>query len=280
MKRACLAAVVAAAFALAALVPAAVARAGDSPTTYYLSLGDSLAASFQPTFDLSHGYAEQLYASLVVSEPKLELVKLGCGAETTVTFVSGQPGCQPSFLYPNTIYPHRTQLAEAVNFLHAHAKQVSLVTIDIGGNDVVGCIAALDVGCFNAGLADVQERLPQILAALRDAAGPSVAIVGMTYYDPLSIFWFADPAAGQAADGLMTELNDALQQIYTAAGAPVAQVDDAFEVGTFPASALNTCQWTWACASKPPGYLGPWPDVHANTAGYGVIAQAFEQVLP
>jgi hypothetical protein len=30
------------------------------------------------------------------------------------------------------------------------------------------------------------------------------------------------------------------------------------------------CAWTWFCT------LG---DVHANTAGYGVIAQAFEQVV-
>jgi len=34
------------------------------------------------------------------------------------------------------------------------------------------------------------------------------------------------------------------------------------------------CQWTWMCAPAPLG-----PDIHANTAGYGVIAKAFEAVL-
>jgi len=57
-----------------------IARADDSPTAYYLSLGDSLAASLQPNGDFTDGYAEQLYASLAAGQPKLRLVKLGCAA--------------------------------------------------------------------------------------------------------------------------------------------------------------------------------------------------------
>ena len=34
------------------------------------------------------------------------------------------------------------------------------------------------------GVAQIQANLPAILAALRDAAGPGVPIVGMSYYDP------------------------------------------------------------------------------------------------
>src|SRR5262245_48139572 len=39
----------------------ATSDANATPTHYYLSLGDSLAASFQPNGDFEHGYAEQLY---------------------------------------------------------------------------------------------------------------------------------------------------------------------------------------------------------------------------
>jgi hypothetical protein len=34
-------------------------------------------------------------------------------------------------------------------------------------------------------------------------------------------------------------------------------------------------QWAWQCTPPPPG-----PNTHANTTGYGVIAQALEQQLP
>jgi hypothetical protein len=61
---------------------------------------------------------------------------------------------------------------------------------------------------------------------------------------------------------------------------PVADVQDAFQVsdttlvdGT-PLDVLRECQWTWVWTPPPLG-----PDIHANSDGYGVIAQAFEQVL-
>jgi lysophospholipase L1-like esterase len=274
----CLTFVVAVAVAL--FGGATPASADDSSSVhYYLSLGDSLAESFQPNGVFDQGYAEQLYADLKAQDATLKLVKLGCGGESTESMQVGSlppaagASCGSPDFYQHT-YPHKTQLAEAVSFLKAHAKHVSLVTIDIGGNDVGSCVAVLDVDCFNAGLAGVQTHLPQILAALRDAAGPDVPIVGMTYYDPFSVFWFASPAAGQAADDLVGALNSSLDRIYATAGATVAQVDDAFAVGTFPASALNACQWTWMCAAPPLG-----PDIHPNTAGYGVIAQAFAEVV-
>src|SRR5512132_4672213 len=118
------------------------ARSADTSASYYLSLGDSLAASFQPNGDFTHGYAEQLYASLVAADPKLELVKLGCGGESTVSmrFGSQDPtvvlSCGTPRYYKHVLYPKGTQLAEAVSFLQAHKGKVALVTIDIGANDL------------------------------------------------------------------------------------------------------------------------------------------------
>lgn len=256
----------------AMLVFPAGARAGaGSATRYYLSLGDSLAASFQPNLDLKHGYAEQLAAALAADDPKLELVKLGCGGESTVSFAAGLPGgCQPRFLYPNTAYPHGTQLAEAVNFLHAHKDNVALVTIDLGGNDVLPCFAAADRGCFDAALTDIKTRLPQILTALRAAASSGVPIVGMTYYDVYAPVCLEDPSRAFICDEV-DALNTTLTGIYAVAGAPVADVAGAFDNDELLQAKEHVCAWTWFCA------LG---DVHANTAGYGVIARAFEQVVP
>jgi lysophospholipase L1-like esterase len=257
---------------LATLVfPAGVRAETGSATRYYLSLGDSLAASFQPNLDVKHGYAEQLYAALATGDPKLELVKLGCGGESTVSFVGGLTGgCQPWFLCPNTAYPHGTQLAEAVNFLHAHKDNVALVTIDLGGNDVLPCFAAADPGCFEAALTEIKTRLPQILTALRAAAAAGVPIVGMTYYDVYAPVCLKDPSRAFICNEV-DALNTTLAGIYALAGARAADVAGAFDNNDLLQAKEHVCARTWFCA------LG---DVHANTAGYGVIAQAFEEAIP
>ena len=115
--------------ATAALALALIGLGGPSPVAadagparhFYLSLGNSLAESFQPNGDLTHGYAEQLHAALAASDPKLRLVKLGCGGESTVSmrFGAQDPATVLSCATPGQ-YPKGTQLAAAVKFLRAH----------------------------------------------------------------------------------------------------------------------------------------------------------------
>ncbi len=269
---------------LAALTAGAARADADSATHYYLSLGDSLAASFQPSGDFTHGYAEQLYATLAADDLKLELVKFGCGGESTASMRFGSQlpsvvlSCGTPRYYKHVLYPKGTQLAEAVSFLEAHKGKVALVTIDLGANDlqrldpqgnVVICL--LDpAGCATE-QARLATNLSAILSDLRAAAGPDVPIVGMTYYDVFAPLWFTDPATALFVGGRVDDFNAVLASTYAAAGGPVADVAAIFENGVYPDSALNVCAWTWFCS------LG---DLHANTAGYGEIAQAFEQVLP
>ncbi len=264
----------------AALTP--VSRADDSPTTYYLSLGNSLAASFQPNGDLTNGYAEQWYASLVADQPKLRLVKLGCGGESTVSmrFGSQDPTVVLSCATPRgykDLYPKGTQLAEAVSFLQAHKGKVALVTIDIGANDLqrldaqgnlVICLFE-PAGCSTQ-TATMVENLTAILADLRAAAGSDVPIVGMSYYDVFAPLCVSDPSLLFVCSRV-NAINTTLVDTYAAAGDPVADVAGEFENDNLVNAATHVCAWTWFCV------LG---DVHANTVGYGVIAQAFEQAVP
>jgi lysophospholipase L1-like esterase len=261
-----------------------IATADDTNAVhYYLSLGDSLAASFQPNGVDTHGYAEQLYASLVAADPKLRLVKLGCGGESTVSmrFGSQDPtvvlSCGTPSYYKHILYSKGTQLAEAVGFLQAHKDKVALVTIDIGANDLfrldaqgneVTCLFE-PAGC-GAETARMVENLSAILADLRAAAGPDVPIVAMSYYDVFAPLCVSDPSQLFVC-GRVDDFNANLVDTYAAAGDPVADVTGAFENYNLVNCAAHVCDWTWFCT------LG---DIHANTAGYGVIAQAFEQVLP
>lgn len=251
------------------LIPAgAAAGASDAAPVYYLSLGDSLAAGTQPGREFTNeGYADQLAALLRARMPNLRLVKLGCPGETTTSMMVpdlsyegrvGRKGCH---------FPHGSQLDEAMSFLHAH-NSVALITIDIGPNDLFR----------GGGVPAIQANLPKILAALRDAAGPGVPILGMNFYDPrLAQSWFVDHPGDLVA--LKTEIdaavgfNNFIEALFAAAADPVADVEAAFSttnmtlVGTTPLDVLRICTWTWVC--------GPEQNIHANATGYGVIATAF-----
>jgi lysophospholipase L1-like esterase len=268
--------------------PATSAGSGAKPipASYYLALGDSLAQGVQPnatgaSVETRQGYPDQVYAALRVPHPGLRLVKLGCPGETTSTMLHGGI-CR---------YPGGSQLADAVAFLHAHRGHVFLVTIDIGANDLEDCGSQLSlikvITCFATGVPGAVSRLATTMARLRSAAGPSVRIVGMTYYLPALAEW-RDGSSGQDIARLSERLDDGynelLDHVYADYGARVANVFGAFDSGDFgdqatvpgigkvPRNVALLCRWTWACTAPPRG-----PNQHANTAGYGVIARAFLQ---
>jgi lysophospholipase L1-like esterase len=282
MRRISAGAAILLALATALPVQAAGGSSQDNAKRYYVSVGDSLAAGVQPIGDPANGdrtdegYAEQLLAIAKGSLPKLSLVKLGCPGETTTTLIHGGL-CS---------YNHGSQLDEAVSFLRGHRSLTAFVTIDVGAND----FACYEPACVGAGVASIQANLPVILAALRDAAGPDVPIVGMTMYNPLLGAWLTGPD-GQAyafatQQQFVGPVNQLVAGIFLASGARVADVAAAFSsddfatqvplpgVGLVPLNVARICMWTWVCAPSPLG-----PNNHANAAGYAVIAQAFAAAL-
>src|SRR5262252_4947829 len=130
--------VVVATGAMAGGVPALAASHGAKATTassFYLSLGDSLAQGVQPnsqgvSVETKQGYPDQLFTALRLGNPALKLVKLGCPGETTGSMIKGGI-CS---------YPAGSQLAQAAAFLASHRGHVQLVTIDIGANDLNPCL--------------------------------------------------------------------------------------------------------------------------------------------
>ena len=278
-----LAAAIAAAFLTIAFAgPVAASSSDQHAVHYYLSLGDSLAAGVQPTGDpadmyrTSDGYADQLYVMAKDHFPKLQLVKLGCPGETTATMIDGGI-CS---------YEDGSQLAAALEFLHAHARHTSLITIDIGWNDVAPAEACILQGlaapetCIKPGIDSIAEHLPGILAALA-AEAPGVPIVAMNMYDPFLAYWLAGSDGKQLAYlsvNLLVGINGLEEQIYTAAGIPVAGVQAAFFTTDFtpvapsglPHNVATICAWTWKCS------VG---DNHANHDGYHAIALAFAHEL-
>ena len=250
-----------------------------APPVYYLALGDSLSRGVQPNrtgvlVETRQGYVDDLYAYYRARHPELRLAKLGCSGETTETMITGGV-CS---------YPLGSQLAEAVQFLQTN--QVALVTLTIGGDNILHCIGAggIDPACVTNGLNDLSVDLPQILGALR-AAAPGVAIIAMNYNDPLLGLWRFGPegrALAQQSLQITLLLNRLLEGTYGAFHVPVAGVAEAFRITDsrliplldVPVNVFLELTWTWIGLSPPLG-----PDVHPNAVGYAVIAGAFVKTI-
>lgn len=261
--------------AFVVLVTPAAAGASTDPgagraTTWYLALGDSLAAGYQPGVgdDRDGGYVGGVLDALQEDAAKTRQRNLACSGATTTSMLGGD----------RCTYEEGSQVDAAVEFLRAHKSKVDLVTIDIGANDVTPCArGTVDVGCAVNAVGTVERNLTTILQRLRAATGPQTQIVVLNYYNPFLAAWLTGPA-GQQVAGLTTVLqsllNGAVARSAASVDADVADVATAFRstvttpvsspFGTIPTNVATICAWTWMCSRG---------DIHANDAGYAVLAE-------
>jgi lysophospholipase L1-like esterase len=258
-----------------------VVEAASGPT-YYLAIGDSLAAGYQPIGrpEDDHmtrmGYPDQLWLLARAHHANLELVNLACPGENTETVRLENGRCR---------YPQGSQLAEALAFIEEHRDQLAFITIDIGFNDFP-CTDGLS--CLFPGIDHIETRLPPILAELQ-AAAPGVPIVGMNVYDPYLTLWLGsdeDKTLARQSVVAIQLVNEALAEAYTEAGIPVADVAAAFAMddwntlvpvaghGQVPRNLALLCERSWMCFPPPLG-----PDRHPNVLGARVMADAFAEEL-
>jgi GDSL-like Lipase/Acylhydrolase family len=183
-------------------------------------------------------------------------------------------------------YATGNQLGDAEAFLRAHPRQVSFVTIDIGGDDIVGCglSGTINPTCVQRALGHVEANLPIIVKRLR-AAGGRVPIVGMTYYDPLLAFYLKGSTGQQTAResvAVLLALNHDLAKVYRQFGVKIANGQRAFDstdwrqTGSFngqtlPRNVANVCNWTHMCEAV--------LNIHANDIGHQKLAAKFESQL-
>ena len=253
------------------------AKGPHGPPIYYLSLGTSLAAGIQA--DPSTGediITETSYPRLladILQEtriPTLAHVNLGCSGETSEELIHGG----------ECVYPHGSQLDQAVNFLHAHRKFTALITIDIGANDVTQCLEGVNVipGCLPAKLEQLAYNLDYILETLSEVA-PDVPIVAMNYYNPYLVYYSEDRDFAALTIMLQMWVNRTLETVFTDYGVPVANVAGAFmsynlkdyNGNGIPDSVELLCAWTWMCSHQ---------NHHPNESGYAAIAELFYEMLP
>jgi hypothetical protein len=279
----------AAVLALATVGCTAASATTSSPApTYYVALGDSLASGGGTT--PGHIYVDDIYATEAAGIPGLQLKNLSCGGDSTTRMIHGG-GC--------TNYTTGNQLGDAEAFLSAHRGQISFVTIDVGGDDILGCVlkhVTIDQSCVTRAMNAINTNLPVILQGLFDAAGRRVPMVGMTYYNPVLAAWvtgapFFPGTTAQnqylavASFAMLKQMNQELKTIYANFGVRVAHVQKLFQSGnyqltgtwqgqTVPQNVALLCDWTHMC-----GTGTNEPNVHTNTGGNQLLALTYEHQL-
>jgi len=269
----------------------------DADVYYYVSMGTSLSVGVHPNnsgvlLPTNDGYADQLFDLIRPDfeaggqNRELRLIKFGCPGETLDDLVNA--GSCP--------YLAGSQLDAVVDFLGDNIGRVYLLTIDMGANDFrnAGCITdAVDFNCVNDTSAQIATDLAAVLATLNNAADPATTVIGMNYYNPYLASWLDGPD-GQtlASDSAQAAVvfNDSLNTTYDTAGITLANVYGAFESDDFstmvpsslpppndtlPLNVANICAFTYMCDAAPVG-----PDIHANVAGYSLIANTLAGQLP
>lgn len=263
--------------AIAAPIGVAAGTTSATPaTTYYLALGDSLSTGGGAT--PGSGYVNDVYAHEEAIIPGLQLENLRCAGDSTTEVIHGG-NC--------TNYTTGNQLGDAEASLASHVGAVKFVTIDVGGDDVNGCApnGVINNTCIQKGLQAVATNMQTILGGLR-AAGGTVPIVGMVYYDPWLAFYLNGTSGQQAATaslGLLHQLNSELRSAYKQYQARIAPVQKDFDTWdmaltgsfngqTLPQDVANICNWTHMCDATN-------PTNHTNDTGHSVLATAFEARL-
>jgi lysophospholipase L1-like esterase len=259
------------------------AEATSPAANFYVSLGDSYSVGYQPGLGATPGYA-----TYVANHTHLTLANFGCAGATTTSLLT-TIGC-PAVL-PHTAggmaYPTTTQIAAATAFIAAHKGHIGLITVSIGGNDVVPCAEKSNpVACVATATAGIKINVTSIAAQLRAAAGAKVPIIGSTYPDViLGAYVFPVHPAPTAAVNLAkisvvafkALVNPALAKAYatsfgafvdvtkaTGAYTSLARTVRTKAYGTIPVPVASVCALTWFCKKG---------DIHPMSAGYTLIGK-------
>jgi lysophospholipase L1-like esterase len=156
---------------------------------------------------------------------------------------------------------------------------VALVTIDIGGNDLLRCVrggAKVDTTCVTQGVDTVRKNLPTILTRLRAAAGKDVPVLVLGYYNP----WLAAKALDQPVQGVdaaaraYTALSTTIEKSAKRTGTTFVGLDKAFRTRdttptkingrSVPANAAAICTLTNICTGA---------DIHLTDEGAATVAR-------
>jgi lysophospholipase L1-like esterase len=174
----------------AAAQPAA--KSAHRPGSTFLVLGDSYSTGYQPAGGgdrtcsnpvvdaTGHGgWACLVLAKLRTVRPGIAITNLASNGEDTCSFavIAHCGGLPRGFNTPAQSPVAGSQWARALAVLRAHPNGVSPITIEIGGNDLLGSLGTAPISA-------TRVRLDRIMRSLRSAA-PKADIIMFGVFSPI-----------------------------------------------------------------------------------------------
>ncbi len=275
--------------------PAAALRAPAVNQQLYVSLGDSYAVGYEPGIGSTlNSFPDQVPGIVKKRGYNLKVVNFGCSGASSKSLIE-QVGCHPFRLgFGAKPYPEQTQLAAATQFIKDNRSKIALITVSIGGNDIVFCSrATAPLNCVAAGVANINKNVTAAVKVLRNAAGPKPKIVGTTY--PYVVFGFGaasvSPASNDAKNlanfsviAFRSLINPALKKAYRSVNGSFVDVTAAtgaygsmkvFEklapYGSIPKPIAAACKISYFCNIN---------DVHLSRSGNQIVAKLVAAQLP
>jgi lysophospholipase L1-like esterase len=267
---------------LAATAVTPAMAAGGSPQggphsgPSYLALGDSVPFGYHNATDPTV-YANPAnlvgYPELLATETHLRLANASCPGETSSSFIDattdvytceGPAGYRTN--YPLHVAYGGSQLDYAVHYLRT-TRDVRLVTLQIGANDVFACQSRTTDQCSSAAelqavLATVHQNIETIVTTLRAQGHYTGPIVVVDYY----ALDYADQPTAQATAALDQAIDGAaLDRGARFASGFLAYAPIAFAQG--------------GGDSRAAGLVRPAPDVHPTPLGQEVLEDAVQAVI-
>lgn len=258
-----IASIIAIAIPAYAIVPTTYTSVGPGDT--YLALGNSLTTGEEASAndDGQPGYPETIYQELKQHYPAIQFKNVGKSGETSTSLIAGG------------------QLQDAIAFIvseRAAGRRVGLVTLGIGGNDMLAILTSPDQGqlAFDTFKTNIETIVSQLMAELRpDGEVPRGDLILMDYYNPYPNLGIP-PTGEKLTDIWSVQFNAAIKETAAKYNIPVAEVASSFSGNEAGLLFVNTEIYTNPLLLNPadPNYAKN-VDFHPRAAGHQVIAEQF-----
>lgn len=246
----------------------------DTARGVYVALGDSYAYGYTNQNATPYTTGDQGYVRLFAdylatqnSNQRPDVFNLANPGETTASFLRGFGPAPPR--YNQNYAPDFNQNQAALFAAVADERDIAVVTLQIGGNDLLGLVAD---SVFLFGTASArQTRLDAAFATLEtnyrailqqiNALAPNARVLVLGYPDPFAGLGPQNPLAG-----LSTPIAQRENALYERLAADFG----ARYVDLFAPFAGRETELTLITTDNPPG--SGYPNFHPNFTGYQVIA--------